>query len=94
MLTATSDFPTEMQPRCFVGFEVLIAAVMKSTFFWEITPCSLLINGLHGVISKEIMFCYRGLSRPRNYVCLRINLTLWARICETVKYWSLSLYVT
>jgi hypothetical protein len=26
----------------FVGFEVLTAVVMKSTTFWDITPCSLL----------------------------------------------------
>jgi hypothetical protein len=24
----------------FVGFEVLIAMVMKSTIFWDVTPCS------------------------------------------------------
>jgi hypothetical protein len=24
----------------FVGFEVLTAVVMKSTIFWDITPCS------------------------------------------------------
>jgi hypothetical protein len=24
----------------FVGFEVLAAVVMKSTIFWDITPCS------------------------------------------------------
>jgi hypothetical protein len=24
----------------FVGFEVLTAAVMKGTVFWDITPCS------------------------------------------------------
>jgi hypothetical protein len=26
----------------FVGFEVLTAVIMKSTIFWDITPCSLL----------------------------------------------------
>jgi hypothetical protein len=26
----------------YVGFEVLTAVVMKSTIFWDITPCSLL----------------------------------------------------
>jgi hypothetical protein len=29
-----------MQVVIFVGFEVLTAVVMKSTIFWDITPCS------------------------------------------------------
>jgi hypothetical protein len=26
--------------NCHVGFEVLTAVIMKSTIFWDITPCS------------------------------------------------------
>jgi hypothetical protein len=45
----------------YVGFEVLIAVVMKSTIFWDIAPCSPLkvhrstFNGLHGVVSQNIV---------------------------------------
>jgi hypothetical protein len=28
------------QTRIYVGFEVLTMVVMKSTIFWDITPCS------------------------------------------------------
>jgi hypothetical protein len=31
----------------FVGFEVLTAVVMKSTIFWDITPCSVLSVYVH-----------------------------------------------
>jgi hypothetical protein len=45
----------------FVGFEVFTAVVLKSIFFWDMTPCSALsctlLNVLHGVISqKKILF--------------------------------------
>jgi hypothetical protein len=82
MLTPTSDFPTETQPRRFVGFEVLTAVVMKSIIFCDITPCRPLnVNGLHGVISQKIVlfklcFVTAGFSLPRDYVCLCINPTL------------------
>jgi hypothetical protein len=49
--------PTVIQPiagRCtdyanytYVGFEVLTAVVMKSTIFWDITPCSPLRPSAH-----------------------------------------------
>jgi hypothetical protein len=32
-----------LNPRFYVGFEVLTAVVTKSTIFWDITPCSRLI---------------------------------------------------
>jgi hypothetical protein len=36
-----------------VGFEVLKTVVMKSTVFWDITPCNLLkINGRFGGIYR------------------------------------------
>jgi nitrate reductase gamma subunit len=31
----------DVTPYSLVGFEVLIAAVMKSSIFWDITSCSL-----------------------------------------------------
>jgi hypothetical protein len=31
----------------YVGFEVLIAVIMKSTIFWDITPCSKLKVNQH-----------------------------------------------
>jgi hypothetical protein len=35
----------------FVGFEVLTAVVMKSSIFWDITPCSpLKVNRLFGKV--------------------------------------------
>jgi hypothetical protein len=46
-----------------VGFEVFTAVVLKSIFFWDMTPCSALsgtqcsASALHGVISqKKILF--------------------------------------
>jgi hypothetical protein len=36
-----------------VGFEVLTAVVMKSSIFWDITPCSLLKINLKSSISWE-----------------------------------------
>jgi hypothetical protein len=51
----------------FVGFEVLTAVVVKSSIFWDVTPCGpfkvnrrfggaypLTFNGLLGVISQKI----------------------------------------
>jgi hypothetical protein len=41
----------------FLGSEVLMLVVMKSSMFWDITPCSpLTFNGLHGVIWQKIEF--------------------------------------
>jgi hypothetical protein len=43
MLTVLSkylNFATFRTRYYFVGFEVLTAVVMKSTIFWDITPCS------------------------------------------------------
>jgi hypothetical protein len=37
-------------------FEVLIAVTMKSTIFWDITPCSqLLVNRLHQAVQETGM---------------------------------------
>jgi hypothetical protein len=37
----------------YTGFEVFTVVVLKSIFFWDMTPCS----ALHGVISqKKILF--------------------------------------
>jgi hypothetical protein len=48
----------------YVGFEVLTAVGMKSTIFWDITPCSpLSVNWrfkLHSIISqKTVLFIKR-----------------------------------
>jgi hypothetical protein len=38
-----------------VGFEVLTAAVIKSSIFWDITPCSpLKVNGRFGETSSRV----------------------------------------
>jgi hypothetical protein len=38
-----------------VGFDVFTAVVMKSSVFWDKTPCSwFTFNGLHGFISLKI----------------------------------------
>jgi hypothetical protein len=54
---------SEKQERGCVGFEVFTAVVLKSIFFWDMTPCSALSgirrssDALHGVISqKKILF--------------------------------------
>jgi hypothetical protein len=38
-----------MEYSCVVGFEVLTVVVMKSTIFWDITPCiQLKVNRRYG----------------------------------------------
>jgi hypothetical protein len=41
-LKPVSHAPTLWDNSAFVRFEVLTAVVMKSSVFWDITPCSLL----------------------------------------------------
>jgi hypothetical protein len=57
-----NEFTSFYDSRSFtiVGFEILTVVVMKSTVFWDITPCiRLTFNGLHGVISQKIiLFIY------------------------------------
>jgi hypothetical protein len=44
-----SEREDALQIRNYVGFEVLTAVFMKSTIFWDITPCSpLKDNGCFG----------------------------------------------
>jgi hypothetical protein len=38
----------------YVGFEVLTAVVMKSTIFWDITPCSYVTTGI--ISEKVVLF--------------------------------------
>jgi hypothetical protein len=40
-----------------VGFEILTAVSMKSTIFWDITPCSLL--DVNDVSEKNVAFSFR-----------------------------------
>jgi hypothetical protein len=54
------------------GSEVLIAVVVNSSIFWDITSCSplkakLIFNGLHGVISQniELLFFLLRIEVPR-----------------------------
>jgi predicted membrane protein len=41
------SYTEEQNERTYVGFEVLTAVVMKSSVFWDITPCSLLATCFH-----------------------------------------------
>jgi hypothetical protein len=44
------NYLTNLMKYDIVGFEVLTAVVMKSTIFWDITPCSpLSVNQRFGV---------------------------------------------
>jgi hypothetical protein len=46
LLTASTPSPTTIHKRVsfeqllYIGFEALTAVVMKSSIFWDITPCS------------------------------------------------------
>jgi hypothetical protein len=42
-----SSFPIEEN---YIGFEVLTAVVMKSSIFWDISPCI----PVHGITSQKI----------------------------------------
>jgi hypothetical protein len=46
-----------------VGIEVLTAVVMKSSFFWDITPCSQLEDNRHFGEIHHLQSAYHLLSR-------------------------------
>jgi hypothetical protein len=51
----------------FVGFEIVTAVVMKSTIFWDKTPCSRLkFNRLHGGGKYRLHLQGQRISRARN----------------------------
>jgi hypothetical protein len=55
--------------QCIVGFEVLTAVVIKSTIFWDITPCSPLgVNRRFGGTSR-LHLQHRRTSRARARFC-------------------------
>jgi hypothetical protein len=44
----------ETTEQYFVGLEVPMAATVKSTIFWNVTPCSLVeVFRLHGITSQK-----------------------------------------
>jgi hypothetical protein len=64
-LPATLE-PDEEQRQNYVGFEVLTAVVMKSTIFWDITPCiSMKVNRRFGG-TYRLHLQGRRISKARN----------------------------
>jgi hypothetical protein len=74
---ASSKHQVEFLPKVYkllpdhAGFEVLSAVVMKSSIFWEVTPCSLLkINCRHSVISQKIWWAM---------CCVYASVSVWEK---------------
>jgi hypothetical protein len=62
-----SEARNQRESRCFAGFEVLTAVVMKNTIFWDITPCTpLIVNRcLGGKCRLHLLYvCWFYYARP------------------------------
>jgi hypothetical protein len=65
-LLYTSKFDNNLHSLTYVEFEVLRAVVIKSTIFWDITPCSpLKVNRCFGG-TYRLLLQSRRISRARN----------------------------